>query len=312
MSDTKCREGENVHFLKMMKSELVIFVLTYLLFLSVFYIFELSKEAYAISCAIGLFVFAIYLVIRWIYFKKEETVKQMNERLRQDLREEKIAHRSYQKEIENYFLTWIHQIKTPITASKLLLERNEAGAINQVRQEITEIENYTNLALNYLKLLNHETDMVAEKVSLDVIVKPLIQRYALHFIEHHTRIHTENLNQSVTTDAQWARIMIEQLLNNALKYAKGGDIWVTFYNEQNALSVRDNGIGIQKADLPKIFEKGYSGMNGRLNEKSSGIGLFVVKQISNKLQHPIEVVSEPGHSTTFTIYFPHESNLSKM
>lgn len=76
--------------------------------------------------------------------------------------------------------------------------------------------------------------------------------------------------------------------------------------------MRDNGIGIQKADLPKIFEKGYSGMNGRLNEKSSGIGLFVVKQISNKLQHPIEVVSEPGRSTTFTIYFPHESNLSKM
>ena len=94
MSDTKCREGENVHFLKTMKSELVIFVLMYLLFLSVFYIFELSKEAYAISCAIGLFVFVIYLVIRWIYFKKEETVKQMNERLRQDLREEKIAHRT--------------------------------------------------------------------------------------------------------------------------------------------------------------------------------------------------------------------------
>lgn len=301
-----------VHFLKTMKSELLIFILTYLLFLSVFYIFALSMEVYVITCSIGIFMFAIYLMIRWSYYQKQETVKQRNERLRQSLREEKIAHRSYQKEIENYFLTWIHQIKTPITASKLLLERNEIGAINRVRQEITEIENYTNLALNYLKLMNHETDMVAEKVSLDAMIKPLIQRYALHFIEHQTRIHTENLNENVTTDATWSRIMIEQLLNNALKYAKGGDIWITFDAQQRALSIRDNGIGIQKSDLPKIFEKGYSGMNGRLSDQSSGIGLFVVKQISNKLQHPIEVVSEPGLFTIFTIYFPHESNLSKL
>ncbi|UEX91101.1 sensor histidine kinase [Staphylococcus ratti] len=283
-----------------------------MLFLITFYVYALSMEAYLLTLAIGIFVFGVVLALKYLSFHKEETVKQANEQLKDMLHEEKMAHRMYQKDIENYFLTWIHQIKTPITASKLLLERHEAGTVNRVRQEITEIENYTNLALNYLKLLNHETDMVAKSVTLEAVVKPLIKRYALHFIENQTRIHTDNLHQKVTTDAQWLRIMIEQILNNALKYTKSGDIWIAYDSDQKALSIRDNGIGISKADLPKIFEKGYSGTNGRLNEKSSGIGLFVVKQISKKLQHPIEVNSEQGVSTTFTIYFPVDSNLSKM
>ncbi|WP_275087375.1 sensor histidine kinase [Staphylococcus agnetis] len=293
-------------------SDICIYVLMLMLFLFISFIYGLEVEAYTLILSVSLFVFSLYIAVKWVYFKKQETLKQINTRLEDELQDVKTKHRHYQRDLEHYFLTWVHQIKTPITASKLLLERNEAGMVNRVRQEITEIENYTNLALNYLKLLSHETDMVVQKVALEDIVKPLIQRYALHFIEHRTRIHTEHLNCEVTTDAQWIKIMIEQILNNALKYAKGGDIWIVFDAQQHTLTIKDNGIGINKVDLPKIFEKGYSGTNGRLNDKSSGIGLFIVKEISEKLHHPIAVQSEPGIYTEFTIQFPKPSHLTNM
>ena len=110
------------------------------------------------------------------------------------------------------------------------------------------------------------------------------------------------------TDAKWASIMIEQILNNALKYARGKDIWIDFDSQQNQLMIADNGIGISQADKPKIFDRGYSGYNGRLNDKSSGIGLFIVKQIANRLQHKVEVESELNEGATFTITFPQQTN----
>ncbi|MCO4330599.1 sensor histidine kinase [Staphylococcus hyicus] len=301
-----------VRFYNHILSDVCIYVLMLMLFLFISLIYDFETEAYILTLSVSLFVFSLYIIVKWAYFKKQETLKQTNDRLASELQHVKMMHRDYQRDLEHYFLTWVHQIKTPITASKLLLERNEAGMVNRVRQEITEIENYTNLALNYLKLLSHETDMVVQKVALDDIVKPLIQRYALHFIEHRTRIHTEHLHCTVTTDAQWTKIMIEQILNNALKYAKGGDIWIEFDAHKQQLTIKDNGMGISKADLPKIFEKGYSGTNGRLNDKSSGIGLFIVKEISEKLQHPITVQSELGVLTQFTIQFPKTSHLTIM
>ena len=195
-------------------------------------------------------------------------------------------------------------MKTPITASKLLLERNEDNVVNRVRQEIIQIDNYTSLALSYLKLMNQETDMSFSKVTINDLVKPLIMKYSIQFIDQKTNIHYTRCEDEVLTDVQWCTIMIEQILNNALKYARGKDIWITFNNENRVLSIRDNGVGISKADLPKIFDKGYSGYNGRLNQHSSGIGLFIVKHISAHLHHKIEVSSTLNEGTTFDIHFP--------
>ena len=117
------------------------------------------------------------------------------------------------------------------------------------------IDNYTSLALSYLKLLNEESDMTITKVTVDDLIRPLILKYRIQFIEQKTQIHYEKSEDIILTDAQWASIMIEQLLNNALKYAKGKDIWIDFDVANQTLQIKDNGIGISKADIPKILIK---------------------------------------------------------
>ncbi|HCY0298224.1 TPA: nisin susceptibility-associated two-component system sensor histidine kinase NsaS, partial [Staphylococcus aureus] len=138
------------------------------------------------------------------------------------------------------------------------------------------------------------------------IIRPIIMKYSIQFIDQKTKIHYEPCHHEVLTDVRWTSLMIEQLINNALKYARGKDIWIEFDEQSNQLHVKDNGIGISEADLPKIFDKGYSGYNGQRQSNSSGIGLFIVKQISTHTNHPVSVVSKQNEGTTFTIQFPDE------
>lgn len=293
-------------FIKTIKNEIAIVTLILLLFAVIFFVFSLSMSALLLGIAIVLFIMLIYWWISYLGFQKQVNLKHKIEVLEEELFETKTRQAEYQKDIESYFLTWVHQIKTPITATQLLLERNEHNVVNQVRQEIVQIDNYTSLALSYLKLLNEASDMSISEVKIDELIKPLIMKYRVHFIEQNTKIHYQSVDDNVLTDAQWASILIEQLLNNALKYARGKDIWINFNSETKQLYIKDNGIGISQADLPKIFDKGYSGYNGSLNESSSGIGLFIVKHISQHLNLNVEVESKLNSGTQFTIDFPRE------
>ena len=293
-------------FIKTIKNEIAIVTLILLLFAVIFFVFSLSMSALLLGIAIVLFIMLIYWWISYLGFQKQVNLKHKIEVLEEELFETKKRQAEYQKDIESYFLTWVHQIKTPITATQLLLERNEHNVVNQVRQEIVQIDNYTSLALSYLKLLNEASDMSISEVKIDELIKPLIMKYRVHFIEQNTKIHYQSVDDNVLTDAQWASILIEQLLNNALKYARGKDIWINFNSETKQLHIKDNGIGISQADLPKIFDKGYSGYNGSLNESSSGIGLFIVKHISQHLNLNVEVESKLNSGTQFTIDFPKE------
>jgi len=293
-------------FIKTIKNEIAIVTLILLLFAVIFFVFSLSMSALLLGIAIVLFIMLIYWWISYLGFQKQVNLKHKIEVLEEELFETKKRQAEYQKDIESYFLTWVHQIKTPITATQLLLERNEHNVVNQVRQEIVQIDNYTSLALSYLKLLNEASDMSISEVKIDELIKPLIMKYRVHFIEQNTKIHYQSVDDNVLTDAQWASILIEQLLNNALKYARGKDIWINFNSETKQLHIKDNGIGISQADLPKIFDKGYSGYNGSLNESSSGIGLFIVKHISQHLNLNVEVESKLNSGTQFTIDFPRE------
>ncbi|WP_278926668.1 sensor histidine kinase [Staphylococcus auricularis] len=295
-------------FINEIKNEIIIAIGILILFLVIFFVFSLPMEAFFLGTAIVLFILIIYWVIQFLNFKEKVRLKTQVDQLEDQLEMMRREQIEYKNEIEAYFLTWVHQIKTPITASKLLLEQNHEDTVNRVRQEILQIDNYTNLALSYLKLINQQTDMVLMKVSIDDLIRTLIKKYSIQFIQNHTKVHYEKVTDEVLTDAKWASIMIEQILNNALKYARGKDIWIDFDSQQNQLMIADNGIGISQADKPKIFDRGYSGYNGRLNDKSSGIGLFIVKQIANRLQHKVEVESELNEGATFTITFPQQTN----
>ena len=279
-----------------------IFILS--VFWVVFLLMNLSFESYFLAFEIIVFFYMVYLVFMAFLNKKEEKLKNQIQELEEDnlnLRNDFLAK---EKELQEYFLIWIHQIKTPITAGKLICDSDiENENIKNIKKELIYIEDYTNMALSYLKMANHNTDMDISLVNLDDIIKPLIKKYAILFISNNIKLEYEKLNVKVITDSKWCMVVIEQLLSNAIKYTKNGIVSISFNEKENYLEIKDNGIGIKDSDLPKIFDKGYSGFNGRQNQKSTGIGLFLVKQILDKLGQIVKLESKLDEGTSVKVYF---------
>lgn len=279
-----------------------IFILS--VFWVVFLLMNLSFESYFLAFEIIVFFYMVYLVFMAFLNKKEENLKTQIQELQEtnlNLRNDFLAK---EKELQEYFLIWIHQIKTPITAGKLICDGDiENENIKNIKKELIYIEDYTNMALSYLKMANHNTDMDISLVNLDDIIRPLIKKYAILFISNNIKLEYEKLNVKVITDSKWCMVVIEQLLSNAIKYTKNGIVSISFNEKENYLEIKDNGIGIKDSDLPKIFDKGYSGFNGRQNQKSTGIGLFLVKQILDKLGQKVKLESKLGEGTSVKVYF---------
>lgn len=275
-----------------------------LVFWVVFLLMNLSFESYFLAFEIVVFFYMVYLVFMAFLNKKEEKLKNQIQELEEanlNLRNDFLAK---EKELQEYFLIWIHQIKTPITAGKLICDSDiENENVKNIKKELIYIEDYTNMALSYLKMANHNTDMDISLVNLDDIIKPLIKKYAILFISNNIKLEYEKLNVKVITDSKWCMVVIEQLLSNAIKYTKNGIVSISFNEKENYLEIKDNGIGIKDSDLPKIFDKGYSGFNGRQNQKSTGIGLFLVKQILDKLGQKVKLESKLGEGTSVKVYF---------
>lgn len=275
-----------------------------LVFWVVFLLMNLSFESYFLAFEIVFFFYMVYLVFMAFLNKKEEKLKNQIQELEEanlNLRNDFLAK---EKEIQEYFLIWIHQIKTPITAGKLICDSDiENENVKNIKKELIYIEDYTNMALSYLKMANHNTDMDISLVNLDDIINPLIKKYAILFISNNIKLEYKKLNVKVITDSKWCMVVIEQLLSNAIKYTKNGTVSISFNEKENYLEIKDNGIGIKDSDLPKIFDKGYSGFNGRQNQKSTGIGLFLVKQILDKLGQKVKLESKLGEGTSVKVYF---------
>ena len=275
-----------------------------LVFWVVFLLMNLSFESYFLAFEIVLFFYMVYLVFMAFLNKKEEKLKNQIQELEEanlNLRNDFLTK---EKELQEYFLIWIHQIKTPITAGKLICDGDiENENIKNIKKELIYIEDYTNMALSYLKMANRNTDMDISLVNLDDIIKPLIKKYAILFISNNIKLEYEKLNVKVITDSKWCMVVIEQLLSNAIKYTKNGIVSISFNEKENYLEIKDNGIGIKDSDLPKIFDKGYSGFNGRQNQKSTGIGLFLVKQILDKLGQKVKLESKLDEGTSVKVYF---------
>ena len=275
-----------------------------LVFWVVFLLMNLSFESYFLAFEIVVFFYMVYLVFMAFLNKKEEKLKNQIQELEEanlNLRNDFLAK---EKELQEYFLIWIHQIKTPITAGKLICDGDiENENVKNIKKELIYIEDYTNMALSYLKMANHNTDMDISLVNLDDIINPLIKKYAILFISNNIKLEYKKLNVKVITDSKWCMVVIEQLLSNAIKYTKNGIVSITFNEKENYLEIKDNGIGIKESDLPKIFDKGYSGFNGRQNQKSTGIGLFLVKQILDKLGQKVKLESKLGEGTSVKVYF---------
>ena len=180
-----------------------------------------------------------------------------------------------------------------------------ADNISSLEDELFRIEEYVNMALQYQRVSSSENDLVLEKISLDKVIRDTIRKYAKIMIRRRIKINYAGTEQEVYTDEKWLAFILEQILSNAIKYTSQGAITVEIVNETNwcFITIKDSGIGIRSEDLPRIFEKGYTGYNGHSDKKATGIGLYLCKQMIDKLGHTIRVESEVGKGTTVWIGF---------
>lgn len=222
--------------------------------------------------------------------------------LEKDKKELKIQHQEKQSDLLDYYTLWVHQIKTPIAASKLLVQDLQEQMLkNQLEQELFKIDSYTNLVLQYLRLESFHDDLVVEKENIEDLVKEVVKKYALFFIQQGLSLNLHDLNHTVITDKKWFLVILEQVLSNSLKYTKQGSIEIFF--QEDTLYMKDTGLGIQNSDLLRVFERGFSGYNGRLTHQSSGLGLYLSKKIADKLGHELHLHSVVGEGTTVMITF---------
>lgn len=204
------------------------------------------------------------------------------------------------REMMDYYTVWVHQIKTPIASMRLALQNEDTAESRQLQSELGRIERYVEMVLTFLRLGADSTDYVIKEHELDDIVRGAVKKLAGDFINKKIKLEYTELNEKVLTDEKWLSFVVEQVLSNALKYTSEGT--VSIYTESpKTLCIRDTGIGIAADDLPRIFENGYTGYNGRSDKKASGIGLYLCRRVCDKLGHGISAESRAGEGTVIRI-----------
>ena len=222
---------------------------------------------------------------------------------------EKLTRENRQKNTDmvDYYSMWVHQIKTPIAAMNFLLDNEEVDQ-KILQQELFKIERYVEMVLTYIRLDSISSDYVITKINLDEVVKDSVKKYATIFINKKIKLNYVSHETMVISDKKWLSFAFEQILGNSVKYTStGGEI--TIETCENKLIIEDNGMGIKEEDLPRIFEKGFTGFNGRYEKKSSGLGLYLCKKTLDKLGHHVEISSKVGEGTRIEIIFPKEDTL---
>ena len=204
----------------------------------------------------------------------------------------------YQDMID-YYTLWAHQIKTPIASMRLSLQAEDSARSRRLLQELSRTEQYVEMVMVYIRL-DGGSDLVLRSCSVDTIVRASVRRFAGEFITRRLKLDYTPLDVSCVTDEKWLRFVVEQVLSNALKYTREGGISI-YLEAPKTLVIRDTGIGIAPEDLPRIFEKGFTGYNGRGDQKASGLGLYLCRRVCAKLGHTITAESTPDHGTAIRI-----------
>lgn len=316
-------------FFKYLKSHLktiFLFLLFCVVFCIVFYLYALPVSSVLYAGVICAFIGAVFVVCGYIrMLKKHKLLERMKKEIRitaenmpipdniiesdyadiiTSLYDEKqssedMTRRKYEDMIE-YYTLWVHQIKTPIAAMRLRLQSEDTSESREQLEELQKIEQYVEMVLTYLRLNNESDDYVIKKNSLDSILCQAVRKYSNQFIRRRITLNYEPVNCSVLTDEKWLLFVVEQVLSNALKYTKSGSVSITL-EQPKTLCITDTGIGIAQEDLPRIFEKGFTGYNGRLDTKASGLGLYLCRRICNNLGHRICAESDGISGTVIKI-----------
>ena len=317
-----------VSYIKMHLKSLLLFLLFTILFAIVFSLYNLYLEAIlyaALLCVCCGLIFGIFDFVRFCKWHKlllelkggivislaelpmpENLIEQDYQTLIEMLFQDKMQFFSIaentKSEMTDYYTLWAHQIKTPIAAMRLLLQSEQSKQNADLSMELFKIEQYVEMVLQYLRLDSTSSDFVIKKYDLDAIVKQAVRKYSKLFILKKIRLDYTELGCSVLTDEKWLLFVIEQILSNGLKYTSKGKISIHMDSEfPKTLVIEDTGMGIASENIPRVFEKGFTGYNGRTDKKSTGIGLYLCKRVLTKLSHTIAIESEVGRGTKVKI-----------
>ena len=311
----------------------ILFVVFIVIFFIMFYLYNLPLEALIYT---GSFCFLVSFIASFLdfvnYKENYKKLKFLEKNILNDLEDlpksldiridyyhkiieklyeelEKLTQENRQKNTDmvDYYSMWVHQIKTPIAAMNFLLDNEEVDQ-KILQQELFKIERYVEMVLTYIRLDSTSSDYVITKINLDEVVKDSVKKYATIFINKKIKLNYVSHETMVISDKKWLSFAFEQILGNSVKYSRAdGEITIKTY--ENRLVIEDKGIGIKEEDLPRIFEKGFTGFNGRYEKKSSGLGLYLCKKTLDKLGHHIEISSKVGEGTRIEITFPKEDTL---
>lgn len=304
---------------------LIVFIFIFIL---IFYLYNLPFEVLFYSSSLCFIVALIVSIIDFNNYRKSyidlkylesnilnnmedlsksldirvEYYQKIIERLHNEVEKLKIDDNKKMENLADYYSMWIHQIKTPIAAINFLLD-NEEIDVKAFRQELFKIERYVEMVLTYIRLGSETSDYVITSINLDEVVRENIKKHATLFINKKIKLNYVSHETYVISDKKWLGFAFEQLLSNAIKYTKsGGEISINI--SESKLIIEDNGIGIYEEDLPRIFEQSFTGLNGRYEKKSSGLGLYLCKKTLDKRQHKIEITSKVNKGTKVMITFP--------
>ncbi|ARP49885.1 MULTISPECIES: sensor histidine kinase [Caproicibacterium] len=313
-------------YLQMHHKSLLLVETAALIFIAVFFLYNLPLQAVGYACLLSAVAGALIALVDFLHFRQkhfwlQKLQKQvmfgldilpeprtLMEKDYQDLLKSLFAYMSMQtttydqkhRDMLDYCTLWAHQIKTPISAMHILLQSDQSEDHDALCDSLFHMEEYVNMILSYIRLGSDSTDFVIKFCSLDRIVRSAVHKYAPLFIRQKIALHYQPISCQILTDEKWLSFVIEQVLSNSLKYTHAGS--VSIYLEQPAtLVIADTGIGIAPEDLPRIGQKGFTGCNGRMDKKSTGIGLYLCRCVLKKLSHTFAITSTVGKGTTVKI-----------
>ncbi|MDY4736136.1 sensor histidine kinase [Terrisporobacter sp.] len=331
-----------VDYLKDKSLYLAVNLMTFIIVAALMYFSNVSTVVIFMTWCIWFLPLLIYIIIEYIKYKKyfdniENVLKRLDKKyllpevieepnsiigeeindilkeISRDMHEHVKYYRNMQEEYREYIEMWVHEIKTPIASSKLLIENNYNDLTRKIDIQIDRIENFVEQVLYYSRSDEVGKDYIIKKVELLPLVKNVIRKNQRDFISKRIRLQLGELNEVVYSDSKWIEFILNQILINSIKYSKGKDDKIQIESKEISntvvLTIEDEGVGIIERDLDRVFEKGFTGENGRKFGKSTGIGLYLCKKLCNKLGLGLEIQSKVNVGTKISIIFPKAENL---
>lgn len=247
-------------------------------------------------------------IIREANFIEGEKLNSILKEISRDMHENVKYYKDMQEDYREYIETWVHEIKTPIASTKLIIENNRNEVTNKIDFQMDRIEGFVEQVLYYSRSNNVSKDYIIKQINLDLIVRNVIKRNYRDFIHKKIKLDIKDIDEIVHSDGKWVEFIINQIIVNSIKYSNSKEPMISIYSIKKAnsvmLTIEDNGAGIIDKDINRVFEKGFTGENGRKFSKSTGMGLYLCEKLCSKLGLKIIIVSEVNKGTKVTLIFP--------